>query len=149
MCCYRIKNLLKGIKSGKNGLHLDPKIIDQNLVLFSIYNANIEKEQSSTLTEFNLPWLALKSWRCRSSYLKDISLQKLFMEQRELCECKLTEKGVKDAPNKMGKSETEVNVGLTKEFIERFVLKLKACFFYLSEMFFYWKIKYLSKTSCH
>ena len=48
------------------------------------------------------------------------------MEQRELCECELTEKGVKDAPNKMGKSETEFNVGLAKEFIEMLCLQIKS-----------------------
>lgn len=49
-----------------------------------------------------------------SSYLKDISLTKLSMEQRDLCEGKHTEKEVKDTLNKMKINKTPGNDGLTK-----------------------------------
>ena len=44
---------VEDIKSDTNGLLplFDVKIIDQNLVFFNIYSANIENEQLSTLTE--------------------------------------------------------------------------------------------------
>lgn len=49
-----------------------------------------------------------------SSYLKDINLTKLSMEQRELCEGKHTKKEAKDALNKMKINKTPDNDGLTK-----------------------------------
>ena len=48
------------------------------------------------------------------------------MKQREKCEGELTEKGVKGAPSKMGKNETQGNDGLIKVFIEMFCLEIKS-----------------------
>ena len=53
-----------------------------------------------------------------------ISLSKLSLEQRQLCEGKFTVKEVKDALNKMKNN----NHGLTKEFFETSWVEIKSLF---------------------
>lgn len=61
-----------------------------------------------------------------STYLKEISLPKVCMEERELCEGELTKTEVTDVLNKMESNETLGNDGLTKEFLQKFWLEINS-----------------------